>query len=175
MTSPVVFIDTETTGLDPARHELWEIALITANGLENVWRPKPKHFERADAGALRITSFYERTEDGWPWESPRKAASDITFWTSGMHLVAAVPSFDATFLTALLGRYGLVPAWHYHLVDVEALAAGRLGIAPPWDSAALADALGIDSADPQFAKHTALGDARWAKAIYEAVLGREEG
>ena len=40
----------------------------------------------------------------------------------------------------------------------------------PWKSRNLSAALGIDPADFQPA-HTALSDARWAKAMYEAVMG----
>jgi oligoribonuclease (3'-5' exoribonuclease) len=28
MATPLAFIDTETTGLDPTRHEVWEVGLI---------------------------------------------------------------------------------------------------------------------------------------------------
>ena len=40
---------------------------------------------------------------------------------------------------------------------------------PPWDSDALSRAVGVNPDD--FDRHTALGDARWAKAMYEAVMG----
>lgn len=87
--------------------------------------------------------------------------------------------------------------WHYHVIDVEALAAGWLartrkmqaagyieseiavrlnrdpivGIAPhpPWNSTELSLAVGVDPND--FDRHTALGDAKWAKAIFETVMG----
>ncbi len=39
---------------------------------------------------------------------------------------------------------------------------------PPWDSNKLSLAVGVDPDD--FDRHTALGDARWAKAIYERVI-----
>ena len=170
-TAPVVFIDTETTGLDPDRHEIWEIAVIQPDGAEAVYHPTPKHFERADPTALRITRFYERqNEGGWPWQKRSEVAFMVASLLAGQHLVAAVPSFDAAFLNRFLRANGEAPSWHYHLVDVEALAAGRLGIAPPWDSKDLATRLGIDPASTEFGKHTALGDARWAKAIYDAAL-----
>jgi oligoribonuclease (3'-5' exoribonuclease) len=30
--APVCFVDCETTGLDPDRHEIWEVGLITPDG-----------------------------------------------------------------------------------------------------------------------------------------------
>jgi hypothetical protein len=83
--------------------------------------------------------------------------------------------------------------WHYHLIDVENLAVGYLagvqagyaemGIPSsrigdelvsvpglPWSSTDLSLALGVDP--EQFEpKHSALADARWAKAMYEAMMG----
>jgi hypothetical protein len=54
-------------------------------------------------------------------------------------------------------------------VDVEALAAGRLGIEPPWDSHDLSRRMGVPEPAPG-EQHTAIGDARWAKAMYEAAF-----
>jgi hypothetical protein len=66
-------------------------------------------------------------------------------------------------------------------VDVEALAAGyiaeksapdeelRTVAVPPWDSTDLSRAVGVEPRE--FDRHTALGDAKWARAIYDAVLG----
>ena len=41
---------------------------------------------------------------------------------------------------------------------------------PPWNSNDLSRAVGVDPDD--FDRHSALGDVRWAKAVYEAVMGR---
>lgn len=204
-TAPIVFIDTETTGLDPERHELWEIGLIEADGTEHVWRMAPRDLHRADENALRLTRFYERIEaagyheetieEGYPkrtrtvkrpnfWtpQTRRKIAHQVVTLTAGKHIVGAVPWFDARFLSDFLRSEDFAPAWHYHLIDVEALAVGYLNAAlaarpiesttlqPPWDSHALSRALGIPGT-PAEDRHTALGDARWAKAIYEKVMG----
>lgn len=171
-TAPVAFVDIETTGLDVDRHDIFEIAII-ADEEEYVWAMAP-HLENADPTALRITRFYERFEpSAQKVFQPRPlVAAQVARALAGRNIVGAVPSFDARFLEPFLRAYGQAPAWHYHLVDVEALAAGMLGVEPPWDSADLAAKVGVHPDDVRFAKHTALGDARWAKAIYEAVLVR---
>jgi DNA polymerase III epsilon subunit-like protein len=175
VTAPVVFLDLETTGLDASRHELYEVGLIEADGTEHVWWVKP-NLETADPTALRIGRYYERRPS--KHTPAEKVAQEFAKLTAGRHLVGAVPSFDAGFLDPFLRRHGQAPSWHYHLVDVEALAAGFLAggpegqreiARPPWDSSKLTAALGIVTADED--KHTALGDARWAKAIYEVVMG----
>jgi hypothetical protein len=75
--------------------------------------------------------------------------------------------------------HGMCPSWHYHLIDVEALAVGYLmreriragfdGSMLPWKSDELSAELGITVTDEE--RHTALGDARWARAIYDQVMG----
>lgn len=183
---PVVFVDTETTGLDPDRHEIWELAIITADGSEWEWQ-LPVDLARADPTGLRIGRFYERRAavvprptslagiarwrtggSAWVSDGVTDMAQQVAVLLDGRHLVGAVPSFDAAFLGRWLRAHGQAAAWHYHLVDVEALAAGKLGVAPPWKSDDLTAGLGLEI--DHEGRHTALGDARWAKAIYQAVL-----
>lgn len=194
MSARLAFVDTETTGLDPDCHEVWEVGLILRDEegveFEHCWQ-LPVDLGRADAVALTVGRFYERRQDR-PTH-PRDFAAQFAEWTHGAHLVGAVPSFDAAFLSRLLRTYGACPGWHYHLIDVEALAAAHLITAfaacqelgnpvadgpsqeeallayPPWKSNDLSRAVGVDPED--FDRHTALGDARWAKAIYDRVMG----
>ena len=170
MEAPVVFIDTETTGLDPTRHEAWEVALITPDGTTKVWYIAPDLSE-ADPVALRVNRFYERRGSVYTWDDSLTSARQIAIATANRHLVGAVPEFDAKFLERLLRRHGLAPAWHYQTVDVEALAAGLLGLEPPFDTREIGSRLGVPETPPE-ERHTALGDARWAKAVYEAVYER---
>jgi hypothetical protein len=124
------------------------------------------------------------------------AADQIDTWLGGgVHIVGCVPNFDTERLALLLRRYGYEPGWHYHLCDVENLAVGYLlGMAkvldensggeprildqvrewrtlstPPWDSETISRAVGVDP--DQFDRHQALGDVRWAAAIFDAVTG----
>jgi hypothetical protein len=63
-------------------------------------------------------------------------------------------------------------------VDVENLAVGYLAgigsvFTPPWNSDRLSEALGLEPVD-ESERHTALGDARWAMRIYDAVMNSKE-
>lgn len=222
--SDVCFVDTETTGLDPDAHQLWEVALITPDGNEHVWQ-FPVDQMKADPFALDIGRWWDRR---WKQCAPGSLmaitaiydahkpdkrgtavpASDLVDWAKHFrdlvgtsHLCGAVVSFDEERLRRLLHRLGALHRWHYHLIDIEALAAGFIagslaamrdakditgeGLwagtqtwaategpspAPPWRSTDLIRAVGVNPDD--FDRHTALGDARMAKAVYEAVMGR---
>jgi DNA polymerase III epsilon subunit-like protein len=162
----IVFCDTETTGLDSERHEIWEVGLIDRSGYEHEWT-LTVDLGRADAMALKISGFHDRY---WRKDKTRIADFAETFreLTNDCHLAGAVISFDEERLRQLLRAHHECPMWHYHLVDVESLAAGKLGLGPPWDSDELSRQVGVDPDD--FDRHSALGDARWAKAIYDAVV-----
>lgn len=173
----LAFVDTETTGLDPDLHQIWEVGLIVDEEPRRWFLPVD--LGRADPIALRIGQFHERYPDTAVTGLATVAAFSAEFaaLTRGRHLVGAVISFDEERLRRLLKANGACPEWHYHLIDVEALAVGFIVgrgleyVAPtlPWDSSELSRSVGVDP--DAFDKHTALGDALWAKGIYEAVTG----
>lgn len=190
----VCFVDTETLGLDADHQPMWEVALITPDDAEHVWQIEVTQREIALAHpkALEIGRFDGRyAKERVPHPAQTVAALFASF-TQGHHLAGAVVSFDEERLRRLCWAHNIPHEWHYHLVDVEAMAAGYLSALtriageptparnrhgelvdvspqPPWDSTALSRAVGVDPDD--YDRHTALGDARWAKAIYQAVTG----
>lgn len=122
----------------------------------------------------------------------RAAAQRIALLTHGAHVVGAIPSFDTITLEPLLWAHNMIPMWHYHIVDVEALAIGfmrgrqvqweadhpemtvpewqRERLSPPWKSEHLSKLLDVEPPSEE-ERHTALGDARWAQRIYDTVMG----
>lgn len=185
--SEVLFVDTETISLARDYRHLWEIALLVPgeDGKETEFVCYPTvPLDEADPMALKIGRFHERHPSQGahvkPSSPPSKAklaawAKEIVRLTDGKHLVGAVPSFDEERLWGFCKAHGQTPTWHYHLVDVEALAIGYAcaegkSFGLPWDSERLSAYLGVDPG--QFDRHTALGDCRWAQAIYEKVMGR---
>jgi DNA polymerase III epsilon subunit-like protein len=156
----------------------------------------------ADPFSLSIGKFYQRHPQYRPKYRPAsddhqgclkgeaEALREVEALTRGAHLVGAVVNFDADVLSARMRAHGICPSWHYHLCCVENLAVGYLSgspahgassagskrqevrdlISPPWKSDDLSAALGITVSEDE--RHTALGDARWAMRIWDAVIGQ---
>jgi hypothetical protein len=173
----LVFLDTETTGLNPDRCEVWEIgAILREPGKEDAeyaWQIRPT-LAGAEPNGLRIGRYYERLAasllgapdgdamriihpSGGGGVHARHVAADLALMLDGAYLVGAVPWFDERFLQRFLAQHHQAATNHYHLVDVETLAAGRLGIAPPWGFDDLLGAFGLRYDEAE--RHTALGDA----------------
>lgn len=167
----LAFVDIETTGLDPNKHQIIEIAILTEPFGDTVHISVPFNPGLATNQALMFTKYYERQNALREIRETREDAAQIVFDTMQGHVfVANNPQFDAAFLTKLLKYFDLMPPWHYHLVDIKALAGGALGIAPPWTTDWLAEATEVEF---QGDAHTALVDATWVRDVYKS-LGLKE-
>lgn len=170
--APLVFLDTETTGLDPDKHEVWEVGLIVRDeggDKEYHWFAQVD-LKAAEPIALNVGGFFDRYDASTAIHPSQLAEELGHIIPARAHLVGNVVSFDEERLRRLLQREGVKPPWHYHLVDVESMIAGKLGLAPPWESDDLSAAIGVAVTEDD--RHTALGDARWAMHLYDAMVKR---
>lgn len=211
MNAPLVFLDTETTGL-ARTDEIWEVGAI---------RREPDGSEAAlhvfvvhdPSKCARLPEpFLTDHRMRYPGEcgngkapdvpmSPWLMANELDRFTARRegelraHIVGAVPNFDTARIERPFDEFELAWEWHYHLLDVENLAVGYLLAtaremsrnagrdadvmdradelreiaSPPWDSEELSRAVGVEP--DRFGRHTALGDASWARAMFDAVVG----
>jgi hypothetical protein len=204
LNAPICFVDTETTGVHPGRRA-WEVVIIRRepNGAETTLHAfvGDVDLSAADPYGLRVGRFYDRhplyatgpRPDDALLLSEQRVARLVEEHTRGAHLVGAVPNFDAEVFADMLRRHRLAPAWHYHLVDVENLAVGYLAaklsrtdvsdqaraelgdmVMPPWSSEELSRMCGVDPAGED-ERHTALGDAKWAMRLYDAIVTAAQG
>lgn len=178
MTIPrLIFLDTETTGLDRRHRQIWDLAYIVRDPGEpdrEFQEFLPVDLSTADPFALGVGGYYRRHPNpyGEHWGNlvaePKQLAIQVAQDFQDAILVGAVPSFDEESLAYLLFDHNLQPTWHYHLVDVETLVAGKLGLPPKWDFDKILASMGLvyDETD----RHTAIGDARMARDVYDKVM-----
>lgn len=173
--SRIVYLDTETTGLDPDTQDVWEIAIITDTGDEHTWMIRPD-MTHADPKALEINRYHERSIDG-TFSNPQDLAPIVAGLLAGAVVVGSNPAFDERFLTRWLRRHGQEWTAHYRTIDVTTLAHGYLtGCEGGYDVAAntppnthkVARECGIEPAD--YDRHTALGDARMVRDLYHVIV-----
>lgn len=168
---------------------------------EYVWQFTPD-LTVADAESLRIGHFEERFnvpsyvdaaftgyESGPVVPMTRaQGISAILSILRGAVLIGSNPGFDDRFLRKLLGPGSA--QWHYRPVCIATLAAGwKLGMAElirrmggkpypsdevpfPFSSRDLSRWVGVEPPKGDVA-HTALGDARWARDVFDAVTGAQ--
>ncbi len=191
---PIVFIDTETTSLRPDRRA-WEIAVIVRRDghpdHEQSWLIATDDLDlgNADPASLRFGGFYDRHPQAGAevmnLRAPTPASEAgvlraVEALTRGAVLHGSNPGFDTDVLGARMRANGICPSWHYHPEDVPTLAHGwLLGAGKPVprraDGSVKSDDISLAcGVDPDlYGRHTALGDCRWMRALYDLVTGRE--
>jgi len=159
-----VYLDTETTGLDPNVHQIWEIAY--AVNMNDVETCVVGHSAiSAEQKALEINGYIER--EGWVYDSHDAAnfESELLSDLDGTTLVGANPAFDAAFLRA---RWGVTP-WKYRLLDIEAYAMGALGYEVPKGLSTIADDLRARGFEIHYADHSAAADVECVRDCHLAL------
>lgn len=189
--APIIFLDTETTGLE-LDDDIWEFAAIRREDdgteTEHHWfvdhaasKCKQLPADFLEDHHNRFPAYHDGTYGDEVISGHRFTSKILELMSDRPHIVGAVPDFDMQRIGRMLwvqwSRKASAYPWHYHLIDVENLAVGYLArhgdaldvITPPWDSELLSKAVGVDP--DNFERHTAMGDAKWARAIYDQVMG----
>lgn len=162
MSTVLCFIDTETTGLDPDKHCAYEVSWWREDGPLMSAR-LPHTLDGADEFALTVGHYAERgfTPERWSGhivDHLKTALERVT-------LVGSNPAFDAAFLRKTLG----CTPWHHRLINVAEGGMWTFGWDRPkglTDVASECRARGFDIPEPD---HTAEGDVRATRAVYEAL------
>lgn len=186
----LIFLDLETTSLDVLTARPWEIAMIERwpSGAERRTTILVSDVDTrgADLRSLEISRFEERhVNDGrarWLTEEmaalwvARRTAADPVLGRSVL-VGSSVGSFDAPILAAMLARHGYTPEWHHHPIDLVTWTQAREAAGPfatvslrGDGSYDLSRRVGVEPPAPEV-RHTAMGDAMWARAWWDAVKG----
>lgn len=114
----LIFVDTETTGLDPVTDQLVELSYAEEDGpIITLYFGVETVPESID----KLIGFTKRGISGLM--SPQKYIDEFIAVTRGETMVAANPSFDKGFLDA----NGLFH-FNYHMLDIESYAMAKLGL-----------------------------------------------
>ena len=176
----LVFVDTETTGLDANQHEIIEIGLVRVKQEWSVgekpkftfiseWsaKIKPLHLELADPKALLINGY---TPNGW---TDAISASDaITLFsekTNGAIMVAHNVAFDAGFIDNYFKTYGIKNKMHYSRLDTISMAYIALQNNPALNGLSLPELCNYFDITNEHA-HSALSDARADFELFKKLM-----
>lgn len=124
----LLFVDCETTGLDPQVHEIVSLSFVlTADDNKEVlgagtFYIHPQRIDTASQEALAVNGY---SFDRWRLEGTSTRAEMVTRMaemSKGAILVGHNVKFDEAFMRAAFVAEGVQPAWSYHSIDTVALA-----------------------------------------------------
>lgn len=189
----LIVVDTETTGLDPEKHWVIEVAAVNVTtGEELYFVPALPQgaLDEADGKALKINGYFSR--DVYAHRLDTAAANKYwrQLWDmlAGNTLAGSNPTFDA----AMLNRAALwstIPKtsgystsnddeqltpspWHHRLADLSAYTAGALHIEPTAlpGLEVVCRSLHVKNE----VQHSALSDARATAECFRALISRAQ-
>ncbi|MGN0100733.1 MAG: exonuclease domain-containing protein [Dietzia sp.] len=182
----LVVVDVETSGLDPRRHSVLEVAALDLTTHEElIFVPSPvvpdddrwwRWFARrrrwqdlASPEAMKVNRYHERRVSDLQLDVPRTtgAWTALNAMLAGNLIAGANPEFDAKFVDTTMRQWGIEPRRRRQTRDLVTYAAGALDFDPaiPMRSGDLIDRLGITNVLP----HSAEGDARAAAEAFQMI------
>lgn len=177
----LAFIDVETTGLDPERHEIIEIGCIVVKQIpqsggkgcaievvdEFETKVKPEHIETAEPEALRINGY---NSGDWLFAADLKQAmKTLSELTDGANMIGQNVFFDWQFIDRAFKTTGVPNKMHYHRIDLMSMAFAKCyheERLQRFNLGALCDYFGVKND----AAHTALADIRATVEVYKKLL-----
>lgn len=180
---PIAYLDTETSGLDPATHEILDVAVVFDRDVAErlriphltfpegadygyyASRVKPERIEVASPVALQVNGYTPEE-----WADAPDAASVVKVLQ--VILKDAVPCghnipFDVSFIQAMIRRTGSTVRMDYHSLDTTTLAHAVL--VPAGLDLLKLDVIRDFLGWPKEGGHRALKDALDARSLYKLL------
>jgi DNA polymerase-3 subunit epsilon len=174
----LAFIDVETTGFDPQKHEVIEIGCVvvkqkdaTGTDFEIVkeleLKIKPEKLEDADPGALRVNGY---NDADWLFaHSLQEAMTQFAEVTKDAIFVAHNLAFDYSFIHEAFKKSGVENKMFFSKLDTISIAYAKLHkdlSVERFSLQKLTEHFGIINQRA----HTALADARATLEVYEKLM-----
>lgn len=176
----LAFIDLETTGFDPEKHEIIEVGGLIVRQVpvagrgpklevvdEFEYKVKPEHIETADQEALRINSY---NDSDWLFApSLQEVMKIVQDKTADCIMAGQNVYFDYKFLDAAFKKVGLPNKMHYHRLDLIPMVFAKTyhdDKLKYYNLQGLAEYYGVENPKA----HTALADIKTTFEIYKKVL-----
>lgn len=172
----LIFVDIETTGTDPEKHEIIELAYMVVKqdkgGFtvveEREYKVKPEHIETAEPTALKVNGY---DEGQWIFAS---SLADVmkAFGAASKNavFVAQNVTFDYSFIERALSRTGVPNELFYAKLDTISMAYNKLYKDPRatgFTLKKLCEYFGVENPKA----HTALADTRATFEIFKKLMG----
>ena len=172
---PLLFLDLETSGLDPITNEILELACVLneTTSLDTCWglsfhrkvvfeaKIQPRRIETAHPKALEINGY---TPAGWKNARPlREVLEYVAELGKDAIIVGQNIRFDMAFLNAAFKELGIEVRIDYHIVDTVTLAFEHLvplGL-KSLSLGAICKFLGVEPGT-----HTAMSDTYACREVY---------
>lgn len=169
----ILFVDLETTGLDPEVHEIVEIGCVLVDGKsldiisEYSVKVKPLHPEIASPEAIKVSGYSAEL-----WKKSKNlefALKELAKFAPGAMIAGWKVDFDWWFLRHAFKKHRIKNDFDYHLIDVIALAyayfrkrkrPAELGLRK------VASYFDIKMAD----QHDALGDIQGTYKVFRKLM-----
>ncbi len=175
----LAFVDIESTGLDPDRHEIISIGCVLVSQDWSGDKPsfetieefelkiKPEKIENADKVALRVNGY---NEADWVFGYNLMEAMKIfAEKTVDMIMVGHNVAFDYLFIDKAFHITGIPNKMHYHKLDTISIAFAKLHTDKDIDRFSLrnlCEHFGIENKNA----HTALSDSRATFELYKKLM-----
>lgn len=158
---PLVFLDVETTGLDPAIHEIVQVALIR-EAPDGTVEEELTRFVAPVRRDVVSPWVHDNVEIRWDAPAWSEVEEDVLRLLDGAVMVGHNIRFDLGFLEAAVGVTRM-PS--YHALDTATLAYSRMPALDSLSLGAVAGALQVEQGAP----HSALDDARTARQVFHRL------
>jgi DNA polymerase-3 subunit epsilon len=174
----LAFVDVETTGFDPEKHEIIELGLVLVRQKgdagkefelieELEFKIKPEHIDSADPQALKVNGY---DPSAWIFGNTlAEAMKAFAIKTEDAIFVAHNVTFDYAFIEKAFKQTEIENKMFYPKIDTISVAFAKLHANPRIDKfrlQKLCEFFGIENARA----HSALSDARALYEVYKKLM-----